>query len=277
MTSITSMIGSAFGKILNTADKILYYVTPKPQLSDAPLSIEVGRPTEDCTAPRAHPPLSEEQRAILTHIEGKRTIAELFEAAVLKYGDRPCMGTRIIERIEKEKKVVHGREKIWETVVYGPTKWETFSEVGQHVKDVGSGIIQFTGLKAGESIAIYEDTKAEWMITFQAALRQGLSVITVYATLGENALLHSLKETEVTAIFVNAKNLKKMINYKKDLPHLKYIIYYGEASAKDLSNDKGKVQIKSYDEIKNMGRGKEITPEKSPNEDDVALIMYTSL
>ena len=48
------------------------------------------------------------------------------------------------------------------------------------------------GLKKGDKVAIYMETRAEWFILAHAAFRAGLTVVTVYASLGEEAVTDAL-------------------------------------------------------------------------------------
>ena len=50
------------------------------------------------------------------------------------------------------------------------------------------------GLKPRDRIVIFCETRAEWMLTALAALSNNVTVVTLYATLGEQGILHGTKE-----------------------------------------------------------------------------------
>ena len=55
-----------------------------------------------------------------------------------------------------------------------------------------------------KKVAIYCETCPEWMMICQACWSQSITVVTVYANVGEEGLTHALKETEMTYIFTSA-------------------------------------------------------------------------
>ncbi|KAJ0707828.1 putative long-chain-fatty-acid--CoA ligase [Helianthus annuus] len=54
------------------------------------------------------------------------------------------------------------------------------------------------------------NTREEWFIALQACFRQNVTVVTMYASLGEEAICHSLNETEVTTVICGNKELKNL-------------------------------------------------------------------
>lgn len=56
-----------------------------------------------------------------------------------------------------------------------------------------SGLVQI-GHKSEERVAIFADTREEWFIALQGCFRRNVTVVTIYSSLGEEALCHSLNE-----------------------------------------------------------------------------------
>ena len=50
--------------------------------------------------------------------------------------------------------------------VYGKYQWQTFTEVYERIKKVADGLA-LIGMKPKQKIAIFLETKAEWMIAIQ--------------------------------------------------------------------------------------------------------------
>lgn len=54
------------------------------------------------------------------------------------------------------------------------------------------------GLVPGkDKIVIFAETQAEWMIVAQASFKSNIIITTLYATLGEDAIIHGINESEV--------------------------------------------------------------------------------
>ncbi|KAL0487691.1 long-chain acyl-CoA synthetase [Acrasis kona] len=216
---------------------------------------------------------------LTTPIKGCSTLPEIFEYSVKTYANKKCMGKRELIRIEK----VTLDKKEFEIPEYKrDITYETYAQVGKRVRDLASGLTAFTGLNSGDKLAIYENTCPEWQLVAQSCFRYGIQVVTVYASLGNEALVHSLNETKVTAIFTGEdllSNLHKNIVDK--VPTLKYVIY----NQSKLPGNEAKIppfnsslKIVSVEELEQLGRSnQEPTPIKQKTQpEDVAFIMYTS-
>ena len=46
------------------------------------------------------------------------------------------------------------------------------------------------GLRPRQNVVILAETRQEWMVTAQACLRLNIPVVTLYATLGEEGIVH---------------------------------------------------------------------------------------
>jgi len=55
------------------------------------------------------------------------------------------------------------------------------------------------------------------------------TIITIYSSLGEGALCHSLNETEATTVVCGPKELKKLIDISGQLDTVKRVIYISES------------------------------------------------
>lgn len=71
------------------------------------------------------------------------------------------------------------------------------------------------GLEAKDNVVIYAETRAEWLISASGCMKQNMALVTLYATLDEDALVHGINETEVTCVITSQELLPKL---KKLLP-----------------------------------------------------------
>ena len=72
----------------------------------------------------------------------------------------------------------------------------------------GRGLIE-SGLKVGQNIALFSETRAEWLISANGCMKQSMPVVTLYANLGEDALVDGINETEVNCIVTSQELLPK--------------------------------------------------------------------
>ncbi|THU70946.1 hypothetical protein C4D60_Mb08t30340 [Musa balbisiana] len=224
--------------------------------------------------------------------EGVTTLAELFEQSCKCFAYRPLLGSRklITKAIEVSQ---DGRS--FEKLHLGSYEWVSYGEAFRAVCSFASGLVQL-GHKKDERIAIFSDTRAEWFIALQGCFRQNITVVTIYASLGEDALCHSLNEfslvendyqafhlyiillTEASTVICGHKELKKLIDISQQLDTVKRVIYIDEdgvSSEVSLAKKSTSWMIASFGEVETMGREKPVDA-VLPLAADIAVIMYTS-
>ena len=57
------------------------------------------------------------------------------------------------------------------------------------------GLVALTGLASGARVLIFAETQADWLVTALACWRQGATVVTAYATLGEEGVSSAGNQT----------------------------------------------------------------------------------
>ncbi|GLJ32041.1 hypothetical protein SUGI_0645260 [Cryptomeria japonica] len=134
------------------------------------------------------------------------------------------------------------------------------------------------GHTTGQRIAIFAETRAEWLIALQGCFRCNIPVVSIYPSLGGESLAHSLNETEVSTIICDRKQMQKLIDLSGHLGAVKRIVYMedkGIISDSYVSRTSGHWTVSSFSEVESLGRR---TPPKSnlPVPADIAVIMYTS-
>ncbi|KAL6492884.1 Long chain acyl-CoA synthetase 9, chloroplastic [Orobanche gracilis] len=204
--------------------------------------------------------------------EGITTLAELFERSCKKYSNLRLLGTRRL--IARENVTIDGR--CFEKLHLGDYEWLSYDQVFEAVCNFASGLVQL-GHQKGERVAIFADTREEWFVALQACFRHNVTVVTIYASLGEEALCHSFNETEVTTVICGYKELKKIANVSGQLDTVKRIICMDNEFQLDASLVIGSSNwtVSSFSDVDKLGRENPVGPDL-PLSADVAVIMYTS-
>ncbi|XP_050438693.1 fatty acid CoA ligase Acsl3-like [Adelges cooleyi] len=201
------------------------------------------------------------------------TLYKVFQNAVAHYPDSKCLGTRQILAEEDE---VQKNGRIFKKYVMGDYQWMTFKEVDIASDYFGNALISL-GQQHKCNIAIFAETRAEWMIAVQGCFKQNFPVVTLYATLGDDAVAHGINETEVTVVVTSHNLLPKFKNILQLTPRVKTLIYMEDQLAStDTSGYSDSVEIISFKSILQRGAEFTVTENHLPVTSDIAIIMYTS-
>ncbi|XP_028816784.1 LOW QUALITY PROTEIN: long-chain-fatty-acid--CoA ligase 4-like [Denticeps clupeoides] len=189
----------------------------------------------------------------------------------------PCLGTRELLSEENE---TQPSGKVFKKVMgslLGQYKWVNYQEVDLMVSQFGSGLAAL-GQRPRSTIAIFCETRAEWMMTAQACFRRNFPLVTFYATLGEDAVAFGLNECGATHLVTSAELLEnKLKGVLPQIPNLKHIIYVENKSI-STTGYPDSVQIQSMQSVQQLGSRPENMSRKtvSPRPSDLAVVMYTS-
>jgi long-chain acyl-CoA synthetase len=214
-------------------------------------------------------------KPVESHWEGIiSTLAELFDQSCKRYAYMPLFGSRKLISREIE---VSPDGKSFEKLHLGEYEWLSYGEAFKAVCNFASGLVHL-GHGHDEKVAIFADTRPEWQIALQGCFRRSVTVVTIYSSLGEGALCHSLNETEVTTVVCGPKELKKLIDISGQLDTVKRVIYINEAGVSaevSLAKNNSSWKLSSFEEVQKLGQENPVEP-VMPLASDVAVIMYTS-
>ncbi|XP_069468719.1 long-chain-fatty-acid--CoA ligase 4 isoform X2 [Ambystoma mexicanum] len=207
-------------------------------------------------------------------LPGADTLDKLFEHAVTNFSDRDCLGTRELLCEENEKQP---NGKVFKKLILGDYKWQSYEAVNARATHLGSGLAAL-GLKPKSTAAIFCETRAEWMITAQACFKYNFPLVTLYATLGEEAVAYGLNESGASYLITSAELLEtKLKGVLSEISHLKHIIYVGKKIMKS-SHYPAEIELHNLLEVEELGAKHEnlSMPPCSPLPTDLAVVMYTS-
>uniref|UniRef100_A0A1B6E8J8 long-chain-fatty-acid--CoA ligase n=1 Tax=Clastoptera arizonana TaxID=38151 RepID=A0A1B6E8J8_9HEMI len=200
------------------------------------------------------------------------TMEKMFLYVVKMFKDKRCLGTRDI-LAEEDERQPNGR--IFKKYVMGEYKWKTYSEVNELATSFGRGLREL-GVQPRKNVVIFAETRAEWMIAAQGCFKQNVPVVTIYATLGEEAIAHGINETEVNIVITTHDLLPKFKNILLECPRVHTIIYMEDQLKKtNTEGFKKGVNIIPFKEVISKGSDSRID-NVPPTKEDIAIIMYTS-
>jgi long-chain acyl-CoA synthetase len=208
------------------------------------------------------------------------TVTQLFRRIVGQHNRRKCLGYRSVLAEEDERQadgqVVRKR-------LLSDYQWLTYEEVDSRMESVANGLSQI-GVKSGDIVMIYADTRLEWMVTCQAVFRLGATVGTLYTNLGDEGLLYAISQTRVTHLVTSLEFLAKLAKIVDKLPQIKCIVYMGGSGDDPVlsqlfsDSQRQRILFYSYKEVEGMGdeASEEPLPRVQQSGNDTAVLMYTS-
>ena len=185
----------------------------------------------------------------------KRTIIDLFEETVAKYGSKEFL-------LEKHN---------------GKFEATTYNETKQQALNIGAGLTAL-GIERGDRVSILAEGCNNWIISELALLYAGAISVPLSIKLEEaNDLTFRLRHSDSKLIFVSKYQLKKVRNIVAELSDLKHIVVWGEVEG---GLKEGEMSLEAL-----AAMGKEYLKEncesflaigKSLENNDIATITYTS-
>ncbi|XP_012144195.1 acyl-CoA synthetase long-chain isoform X2 [Megachile rotundata] len=266
------------------AIKALSYVY---DLLTFPVYLILQRPWEKKKASRrikARPIARDEQRItyrsvdppgpmhVMLEREKVDTLEKMMTWVVNMHREKKCLGTRQILAEEDE---LQPNGRIFKKYKMGDYKWKSYTEVNRLMTSFSRGLREL-GLTTRKNIVIFAETRAEWMIAAYGCFKQNLTVVTIYATLGDDAIAHGINETEVDTVITSHDLLPKFKRLLDKVPEIKTIIYMeDQLKPTNTTGFKDGVRLISYSEVIKKGNESN-APMSPPQANDTAIIMYTS-
>ncbi|KAL7712235.1 Long-chain-fatty-acid--CoA ligase [Entamoeba marina] len=163
------------------------------------------------------------------------------------------------------KSIVDGKEVEKKLYKYKMSDYKYFSDVEfyDYVHAIANGLAE-AGFKKGDKIAFYCETRYEWMAMVLACSCRGIIVVTVYATLGTDAVNIAIKETDIAGALVSAETYSKLTELE----------FYKSKRIRTICCDDIDLDENGI-KLKDMLNAPKVDDD-IPNPDDIAIIMYTS-
>eukprot|EP01105_Mastigella_eilhardi_P004021 TRINITY_DN1530_c0_g1_i1.p1 TRINITY_DN1530_c0_g1~~TRINITY_DN1530_c0_g1_i1.p1 ORF type:complete len:672 (+),score=176.18 TRINITY_DN1530_c0_g1_i1:32-2017(+) len=186
---------------------------------------------------------------------GETSMWDMWRHTVEEHGERDCMGVR--------KKEAGGK--------FGEYVWQSYAQTDDEIHKMAAAFVHL-GIQPGEVVSLFALNCPEWIVTEFALFRQGMTMVPLYATLGQEGIVFILQQAAVTTVVCGQDFVTKLENFvgEVDLPYLKRIIVLGEPVQHKL-----KVETYTWKDLMNIGAEHPCDPYPSKPE-DLCEIVYTS-
>ncbi|KAF9112411.1 hypothetical protein BGX27_003416 [Mortierella sp. AM989] len=220
--------------------------------------------------------------SLITNIRDEphiKTLYDVWQNSVNKYGDNDFLGHRPFNTVAQ---------------TYGGYTWETYRQINQRVNAFGSGIMHLNEVILGNeklnrwALGIWSHGRPEWFISEMSCNCYNLISVSLYDTLGPDAIEYIANHAEIQIIVSSANHIATLLENAEKLPKLKAVVSMdslrdtvpvpGATSAAQVLRAWGTQKgIKVYDfhEIESLGAE---FPRKHmpPSPEEVASLCYTS-
>ena len=167
--------------------------------------------------------------------------------------------------------------------------WVTYEEAEKTILNFCRGLnvlnlCPLTQMDDDESfrlLGIYSKNRPEWLHSYFGAVRDSITIVTVYDTLGDIALEYIFNQTKLTSIVAEAKVLKKLLNLAKSEKtcQIKNLIVLDMEEDLPTCDELKKLgfNIFSFNDIVKAGedRGRDVEFH-TPSPETISTINYTS-
>ena len=183
----------------------------------------------------------------------KKTIIDLFEDSVVKYGAKTFL-------LEKKHRA------------FEPT---TYAETKEQALEIGAGLAA-AGIRPGDKVAILSEGCNAWITSELGVFYAGAVSVPLSVKLEEsNDLLFRMRHAEVRALFVSKYQLSKIRRIRAELPQVEHIIVIGHIPLEAGETALGTLRRMGRDYLA-ANREEFLAIGRSIRNDNYATITYTS-
>ena len=181
------------------------------------------------------------------------------------------------------------RKKINKDELENKFTWITYEEANELLLNFSRGLnvlnlcpnINFEDESSFRFLGIYSRNKKEWLLSYLGAMRDSITIVTIYDTLGDRAVEFILEQSQVTTIVIEVKALKKMyeLAQKNKTFQVKNLIVIEKEDDEETAKNLESLGFKIYTWEEIVQKGKEEGQDlelKKPQADDIMIINYTS-
>lgn len=213
---------------------------------------------------------------LIEHTDPHVCLYDEFQASCQKFKKMKTLGTREIISIDDE---IQPNGKKFKKLSLGNYKWATYEEMLRRVDNTSNGLLGLN-IKSGQNVVLFAETRPEWLITALACFKIKVTVVTLYSTLGIEALAYGINETQTSFLITSGEQLDKIEAILPKIPSVTHVIVITDNfNEKSMYQFKGKHATPKAIALRDVEFEGSQSVERTfqrPNKDDLAVIMYTS-
>ena len=194
-----------------------------------------------------------------------------------------------LKRNKHKRNFIGYRKKIKKEELEKKYSWITFEQANEILTNFCRGLnvlnlcplIKFEDENPFRFLGIYSRNKKEWLLSYLGAMRDSITIVTIYDTLGDRAVEFILEQSQVTTIVIEIKALKKIyeLAQRNKTYKLKNLLVIDKEDDEDTAKKLEMLGFVLYrwEDIVQIGKekGSDINLKK-PEPEDIAIINYTS-
>jgi len=150
-----------------------------------------------------------------------------------KFANRPYLGVR---------KQVNG--KFTDELIT-----TTYTQGFATAKNLGSGMKKLS-IGSGSVIGLYSENNPAWLNTIDSSSLYGFIIVSLYDSLGIDAITYLLQHSKMEAVIVSIKNYPKLMDVlKQDHFNVRFVIVIGDS----IPENNTEIKVYSWKEVLNLG------------------------
>ncbi|KZS99134.1 long-chain-fatty-acid-CoA ligase [Sistotremastrum niveocremeum HHB9708] len=205
--------------------------------------------------------------------EAPKSVDQLFEAGLAKSGDKPFLGHRAVTSTNPLTHANH-------------YTWQSYKQIDQRRRYVGSALEKLfrdgsVGV-AGElqSVGVWSQNRPEWQIIDLAVHAYNKVGVSLYDTLGPDAVEYIITHANLTIIFASSQHVPTLLALGSRIPKIKVIVSIDELNVQtqNIFSTWGKergIRVIDFKELEAIGKDNLIPPIPATPQ-SVVSICYTS-
>ena len=180
------------------------------------------------------------------------------------------------------------RKKINKDKLENKYTWITYEEADELLTNFSKGlnalnlcpIIEIEKEGPYRLLGIYSRNKKEWLLSYLGAIKDSITIVTIYETLGNLAIEYILSQTQLITVVIEVKALKTIYNLasQNKINKLKNLIVIEKEEDEEtcLALKKLGLNIYTWEEIVEKGKNAGNIVLNKAKPDDICIINYTS-
>jgi long-chain acyl-CoA synthetase len=119
------------------------------------------------------------------------TLDDLWTRSVRLWPEEKIFGSRELLSMSYD---VQSNGRKFKKLTQGGYRWFTFRQLEGRIENITHGLLNYLHLRPQKDrVLIFAETRPEWMLIAQSCFRAGIPLVTLYATLGDDSIVHGVQ------------------------------------------------------------------------------------